>query len=287
MQAENINVESLKKYIQNQIDESIKNYIEQYNLNKEVLKPSIVNECEVKDIKYGPNSNIHKDIHKDNTFNINNLKDVKLGPFTDYDNYNSLVKEKLGPNENELYGQKEIKSSEQMRREDIWNLDYLKKVSEGMKKLLEQEYNHYYGDVKSYIADENKLFNNFINHLTEEDLVMLVDNINIILPSDIKLQIQWVVDSIPKKWQNPENTNMYDICRNAYYDIVKIILKYKYSEIIEIPKPDDDTYFEQMLIAEFNQNIDIITEIIIKKYNRELFDYLFEKTYYMVDDGKR
>jgi hypothetical protein len=42
-----------------------------------------------------------------------------------------------------------------------------------------------------------------------------------------------------------------------------------------------------MLIAEFNQNIDIITEIIIKKYNRELFDYLFEKTYYMVDDDRK
>lgn len=270
MQAENINVESLKKYIQNQIDESIKNYIEQYNLNKEVLKSSIVNECEV----------------KEDIVSVKKPK-TKLGPFTDYDNYNSLVKEKLGPNENELYGQqKEKKSSEQMI-EDIWNSNYLQKISDSMKKLLEQEYNHYYGDVKSYIADENKLFNNFINHLTEEDLVMLVDNINIILPSYIKLQIQWVIDSIPKKWQNPENTNMYDICRNAYYDIVKIILKYKYSEIIEIPKSNDDTYFEQMLIAEFNQNIDIITEIIIKKYNRELFDYLFEKTYYMVDDGKR
>lgn len=287
MQAENINVESLKKYIQNQIDESIKNYIKQYNLNKEALKPSIVNECEVKDIKYGPNSNIHKDIHKDNTFNINNLKDVKLGPFTDYDNYNSLVKEKLGPNENELYGQqKEKKSSEQMI-EDIWNLNYLQKISDSMKKLLEQEYNHYYGDVQCYVTDENKLFYNFINHLTEEDIVMLIDNINIDLPSNVKLQIQWVVDSIPKRWQNPENTNMYDICRNAYYDILKIILRHKYSEIIEISKPDDDTYFEQMLIAEFNQNIDIITEIIIKKYNRELFDYLFEKTYYMVDDGKK
>lgn len=261
----NIDEEALKKYIQNQIDEAIKNY----NVNEE-SKALPTNECEV----------------KEDIVSVKKPK-TKLGPFTDYANYNSLVKEKLGPNENELYGQqKEKKSSEQMI-EDIWNLNYLQKISDSMKKLLEQEYNHYYGDVQCYVTDENKLFYNFINHLTEEDIVMLIDNINIDLPSNVKLQIQWVVDSIPKRWQNPENANMYDICRNAYYDILKIILRYKYSEIIEISKPDDDTYFEQMLIAEFNQNIDIITEIIIKKYNRELFDYLFEKTYYMVDDDRK
>ena len=265
MNAENINEERLKKYIQKQIDEALKNY----NFNEDyTLKPATINKFDVKeDIA----------IQKPKT---------KLGPFADYDKYKSLANEKLGPNENELYGGKETNSSEQVK-EDIWNLEYLKRISDSMKKLLEQEYNHYYGDVRSYIADENKLFYNFINHLTEDDLVMLIDNINIDLPSNVKLQIQWAIDNIPKRWQNPENTNMYDICKNVYYDIIKIILRYKYSEIIEIPKPDDDTYFEQMLIAEFNQNIDIITEIIIKKYNRELFDYLFEKTYYMVDDDRK
>lgn len=203
---------------------------------------------------------------KDGLSNINKPFKETLN---DFYNGNNLKDVKLGPNE-----------------KDTFDLSkYQQDVSNAMKNLLKQQYNHYYGDITSYTFEDNQLFNDFMNKISRDTLIELFNNIKINLDEfdnkGIKMHIEWInsIEDVPS------------CIRNEYYQIIKMIIREKYSKVLNLKNPafdkEDKTYFEQMLVSELYQNFDLIIDTIIKKYDKQIFDYLFGQTYYMVNDGRK
>lgn len=270
---------NLKDYINNKIDEKINEYFTKfgfvYDKTKNIddyylkLKTNIDNEYnEIKQIE-----NSSKKPTDENTIKYEPNTNINEKPFkatlNDYFNSNNLKDEKLGPNE---------KNNFDLTR-------YQKEVSDTMKNLLKQKYNHYYGDITSYTFEDNQLFNDFMNNISRDTLIELFKNIKINLDDfddkSIKMHVDWI-SSIE---------DMPNLIRNEYYQIVKIIIREKYRKVLNLKNPafdkEDKTYFEQMLVSELYQNFDLIIDTIIKKYDKQIFDYLFGQTYYMVNDGRK
>lgn len=270
---------NLKDYINNKIDERINEYLVKcgivYDKTKNIddyylkLKTNIDNEYnEIKQIE-----NISKKSTDENTIKYEPNTNINEKPFketlNDFYNGNNLKDVKLGPNENVAFNFSK----------------YQEEVSDAMKNLLKQKYNHYYGDITSYTFEDNQLFNTFMNNLNRNTLIELFKNIKINLDEfddkGIKMHIEWIssIEDIPS------------CVRNEYYQIVKMIIREKYRKVLNLKNPsfdkEDKTYFEQMLVSELHQNFDLIIDTIIKKYDKQIFDYLFGQKYYMVDDGRK
>lgn len=150
-------------------------------------------------------------------------------------------------------------------------MNYLESVTASMKRLLSEQYSHYYGTIEVHTTDEEKKFNNYLKNFSLVDLKSLLNNEKVGKSiSDVERQ------------DIEEMFNASQKALDIYYDLVKMILKEKLRNILNINYTEnDDTYFEQMLASELWSNIDSTLDVIIMKYNKEIFDYLFGPQYYL------
>lgn len=119
---------------------------------------------------------------------------------------------------------------------------------------------------------EETLFYNFINNLTWNDLDALIcnnDNIN----------VNNIPDIVREKTK-PTDV-YYIIVKNTLNAYIRDVLNINFSE--EIKSWDPENYLKNLLLKELLVSIDGIINNTIFTYNRQIFNALFDRKYYIDD----